>query len=86
MESFHKYKQAGINMTLGTDTCPQNMIQAMRWAAVISKVMERDTQSTTAADVFNAATLAGARALGEKTWDGCAPEQRQTLSFFPAIP
>ncbi len=64
MESFYKYKQAGINMTLGTDTCPQNMIQAMRWAAVISKVMERDTQSTTAADVFNAATLAGARALG----------------------
>lgn len=51
-------------MTLATDTCPQNMIQAMRWAAVLSKAVERNTEATTAADVFNAATLGGARALG----------------------
>jgi cytosine/adenosine deaminase-related metal-dependent hydrolase len=63
MESFHKYQKAGINMTLGTDTCPQNMIQAMRWAAVISKIMERNPETATATDVFNAATLGGAKAL-----------------------
>ncbi|MBW2121001.1 MAG: amidohydrolase family protein [Deltaproteobacteria bacterium] len=66
MESFYKYQKAGINMTLGTDTCPQNMIQAMRWAAVLSKIVERNTESTTAADVFNAATLGGAKALGRR--------------------
>ncbi len=66
MESFCKYQQAGINMTLGTDTCPQNMIQAMRWAAVLSKIAERNTESTTAADVFNAATIGGAQALGRE--------------------
>jgi cytosine/adenosine deaminase-related metal-dependent hydrolase len=64
MESFYRYQQAGIQMTLGTDTCPQNMIHAMRWAAIISKTMERRTDATTAADVFNAATLNGASALG----------------------
>lgn len=64
MESFYRYLRAGVNMTLATDTCPQNMIQAMRWAAVLSKAVERNTESTTAADVFNAATLGGARALG----------------------
>jgi len=66
MESFNKYEQAGINMSLGTDTCPQNMIQAMRWAAVLSKMADRNTQLATAADVFNAATLGGARALGRE--------------------
>ena len=66
MESYYRYQKAGINMTLGTDTCPQNMIQAMRWAAVLSKIHERFTESTTAADVFNAATLGGAKALGRE--------------------
>lgn len=66
MESYYCYQKAGINMTLGTDTCPQNMIQAMRWAAVLSKIHERFTESTTAADVFNAATLGGAKALGRE--------------------
>ena len=53
-------------MTLGTDTCPQDMIQAMRWAAVPSKIVERNTKATTAADVFNAATLGAAKALGRE--------------------
>ena len=60
MESFGAYRAAGINMSLGTDTNPQSVIEAMRWAAVVSKMMERQTESTTAAHVFDAATL-GAR-------------------------
>lgn len=64
MESFARYLAAGINMSLGTDTNPQSMIEAMRWASVISKIVDRQTEVATAADVFNAATLGGARALG----------------------
>ncbi len=64
MESFARYRDAGVNMSLGTDTNPQSVIEAMRWAAVLSKTMERNTQATTAAHVFDAATLGGARALG----------------------
>src|SRR5207245_1561491 len=62
MESFALYRAAGINVALGTDTNPQSVIEAMRWAAVCSKIVERNTQATTAADVFDAATLGGARA------------------------
>ena len=64
MESFARYKAAGVNLSLGTDTNPQSVIEAMRWAAVVSKLVERNTEATTAADVFDAATLGGARALG----------------------
>ena len=54
MESFGAYRAAGINMALGTDTNPQSVIEAMRWAAVVAKMMERQTESTTAAHVFDA--------------------------------
>jgi 5-methylthioadenosine/S-adenosylhomocysteine deaminase len=64
LESFALYRTAGINVALGTDTNPQSVIEAMRWAAIGSKIVERNTQATTAADVFDAATLGGARALG----------------------
>src|SRR4029434_3372392 len=62
MESFGRYREAGVNMSLGTDTNPQSVIEAMRWAAVVSKMMERNTEATTAAHAFDAATLGGARA------------------------
>jgi len=73
MESFARYKAAGVNMSLGTDTNPQSVIEAMRWAAVCSKIAERNTQATTAADVFDAATLGGARALGRDDLGRIAP-------------
>ncbi|MDF2809749.1 MAG: amidohydrolase [Microvirga sp.] len=64
MESFARYLDRGVNMTLATDTCPQSMIEALRWTAVVSKIVDRRTEVATAADVFNAATLGGAKALG----------------------
>ncbi len=64
MESFSRYLARGVNMTIATDTCPQSMIEALRWTAVVSKIVDRRTEVATAADVFNAATLAGAKALG----------------------
>lgn len=63
MESFPAYLKAGVNMCLGTDTAPQSMIEALRWTAVLGKVTSRNTQKSTAADVFNAATLNGAKML-----------------------
>jgi 5-methylthioadenosine/S-adenosylhomocysteine deaminase len=73
MESFGRYKAAGVNMSLGTDTNPQSVIEAMRWAAVCGKIAERNTEATTAADVFDAATLGGARALGRDDLGRIAP-------------
>ena len=63
LESLPTYLERGINLCLGTDTSPQSMIEAMRWAAVVGKIMVRQTEKATAADVFNAATLNAARML-----------------------
>jgi cytosine/adenosine deaminase-related metal-dependent hydrolase len=66
MESFARYLEAGVHMSLGTDTFPQSMLHEMRVAATLSKVSERDTQVATAGDVFEAATLGGAYAIGRE--------------------
>jgi cytosine/adenosine deaminase-related metal-dependent hydrolase len=79
MESFGRYLARGVNMTLGTDTCPQSMIEAMRWTAVVGKIVDRRTEVATAADVFNAATLGGARALGRDDLGRIAPGAKADL-------
>ena len=84
MESFARYRAAGVNMTLGTDTNPQSVIEAMRYAAVVSKMMERNTEATTADHVFDAATLGGARALGRDDLGRIAPGAKADLVLWKA--
>jgi cytosine/adenosine deaminase-related metal-dependent hydrolase len=83
LDSFYKYQKAGINMTLGTDTCPQNMIQSMRLASIYSKAMEGgNPHTTTGADVFNAATLGGAKFLGREDLGRLAPGAKADIVIF----
>jgi cytosine/adenosine deaminase-related metal-dependent hydrolase len=82
MDSFYKYQQAGINLTLGTDTCPQNMIQSMRLASIFSKSVEDNPWATTGADVFNAATLGGAKALGRDDLGRLSPGAMADIVIF----
>jgi cytosine/adenosine deaminase-related metal-dependent hydrolase len=82
MESFARYREAGVNMSLGTDTTPQSVIEAMRWAAVLSKTMERTTEATTAAHVFDAATVGGARALGRDDLGRVTPGAKADLVLW----
>jgi len=64
LESYPKYRDRGVNIGLGTDIFPQNMMAEMRWGAVLSKVVDVDSVAGTAPDLFNSATVKGADALG----------------------
>jgi len=64
MESFDRYRQAGITMGIGTDTFPKDIISDMRYAALASRVAEKSFLAGHPRDVFNAVTLGGARMLG----------------------
>jgi len=63
LDSYAKYRDAGINIGIGTDAFPMDMIMEMRHAVLMGKVADRHRSAVTAADVFDAATLGGARAL-----------------------
>ena len=64
LESFDRYRALGINLALGTDTYPQDMVAEMRWAALTCRIAERSFRAGQPRDVFDAATLGGARFLG----------------------
>ncbi len=84
LESFSRYLAAGVPMALGTDTAPQSMLEALKFTAVVSKLVDRQTEVATAADVFNAATLGGAHAIGRDDLGRIAPGAKADLLFFDA--
>jgi cytosine/adenosine deaminase-related metal-dependent hydrolase len=61
-------RQAGIPVAIGTDGAAsndsQNMLEAVKAAALLQKVARLDPRALTAGDVLAMATLEGARALG----------------------
>ena len=79
LESFGKYRRAGVNMAIGTDTIPQNMIEEMRWATVLGRIAAEDIRSLEMADVFHAATAGGAAGLLRDDVGRLAPGARADL-------
>ena len=77
--SFSRYLTAGINVCIGTDTFPQDMIKEMRWAALGCKWIDRNANHGTAREVFNAVTLNGAKALGRDDLGRLAPGAKADL-------
>jgi cytosine/adenosine deaminase-related metal-dependent hydrolase len=63
LHSLSHYVRAGIPVSLGTDTSPHDMFMEMRTAALLNKLTEADARAGTAREIFDAATLGGARSL-----------------------
>lgn len=79
MHSFGRYLRAGVNVAIGTDTFPQDIMHEMQVAAVLAKVVEADPRVGSARDVLAAATLGGAKALGREDLGRIAPGARADL-------
>ncbi len=79
MQHFGRYVDAGINMGIGTDTLPKNMLEELRTASVLSRVASANVHATTLADVFRAATVGGANALGREDLGRLAPGAKADL-------
>ncbi|MGB3315009.1 MAG: amidohydrolase family protein [Albidovulum sp.] len=64
LEDFGRYRALGIPVGIGTDTFPHNMLEEMRLAMLIARVTSARVDGASIADVFSAATIDAARALG----------------------
>src|SRR5580700_7954369 len=73
LDSWETYRKAGVNIALGTDTYPRDMILQMRNASYFGKVASRNLKAATAAQVFEAATLGGAHSVGRADLGRLAP-------------
>ncbi len=63
MADFGRYRRAGVNLGFGTDVTPHNLIEEMRLAIILARVMANNIKTTDAAMVFHAATVGGAKSL-----------------------
>lgn len=64
MESFDRYRQRGIRVCLGTDSAPPSMLKVMETANVLMKRVDVSRTAASFADLYRAATLEPAAALG----------------------
>ena len=79
LHSFQRYIDAGVTVGIGTDTCPRNLIDEMRWASYVCKLVEGDLTAGQPADVFNAATLQAAKALRRPDLGRLAPGSKADI-------
>lgn len=73
LHSFPRYQQAGVQLALGTDTYPMDMVSELRWASILAKITEQNYQVGQPRDVFNAATLGACPFLGRDDLGRLAP-------------
>lgn len=79
MEHFGRYVENGINMGIGTDTLPKNMLEELRTASILSRVAAADVAATSLEDIFYAATVGGANALGRDDLGRITPGAKADL-------
>jgi len=64
MDHFGRYRARGVNVGLGTDVAPHNLAEEMRLAILLARVMAADYRAVDTGEMFRAATVGGADALG----------------------
>jgi cytosine/adenosine deaminase-related metal-dependent hydrolase len=73
LESYARYLMEGVNIGIGTDTYPMDIIREMGLAATLSKIVEGEPRVATSRDLFNSVTLSAAKALGREDLGRLAP-------------
>ena len=79
LNSISRYRRAGINMMLGTDTFPQDLLREMRWGAMMAKVAEHSSTAGTSRELFDAVTVNPARFLGREDIGRLAPGSKADI-------
>ena len=79
LKDIGRYRRAGVNVGIGTDTFPHNMLDEMRLAAYLARTQANDVRTLSGADLLEAATVNGARALGRDDIGRLAPNCRADI-------
>ncbi len=79
LQSFRRCRDLGINVGLGTDTHPPDMIHNMQLGVLLCRLVENGAEACRAEDLYDAATLGGAAALGRDDLGRLAPGAKADL-------
>jgi cytosine/adenosine deaminase-related metal-dependent hydrolase len=82
LESFARCKAMGIRLGMGTDTWPPDMLLNLQLGLMLCRVVEGDPTAARAEDLFDAATIGGADALGRSDLGRLQPGAAADISIF----
>lgn len=82
LESFDRYRDHGIAFAMGTDTAPPDMLRALDTGMVLTKAVERRRDAGSVRDLYLAATIGGADALGRPDLGRLAAGAQADLVVF----
>ena len=81
LESLGAYRRAGVNVGIGTDSYPFNMLEELREALICSRIAGRSVFDLDTGGLFSAATLGGAKALGRSDIGRLSPGAKADLAL-----
>ena len=73
LQSFQRYLDAGVRISIGTDTFPMDIVAELRWASMLAKIADANYQAGQPRDVYNAATLGACTLLRRDDLGRLAP-------------
>lgn len=82
LETFTLYREHGVNLCLGTDSFPPDLIRGIDAGVQLSKAQHGDLSRGDLAGYIEAATLGGAAALGRDDLGRIAPGAQADLTAF----
>lgn len=82
LNSFSKCRECGINIAMGTDTAPADMLMNLLVGLITCRINDRAPDHVRSADLFDAATLGGAKALGRDDLGRLQPGARADIAVF----
>ncbi|MBN9034723.1 MAG: amidohydrolase family protein [Rhizobiales bacterium] len=82
LRSFRSCRDMGINIALGTDTTPPDMIMNMATGMAVCRLVEGRADACSSGEYYDAATLGGAAALRRTDIGRLAPGCKADIAVF----
>lgn len=82
LRSFGAVKAMGINIAMGTDTAPSDMLLNLLTGLIAARIVASSPTAVSAADMWDAATLGGANALGRDDLGRLAVGAQADIAVF----
>jgi cytosine/adenosine deaminase-related metal-dependent hydrolase len=82
LNSFSKLRDLGITLAMGTDTTPPDMLMNLLIGLITCRMNDGGPERIASRDLFDAATLGGARALGRADLGRLCPGARADIAVF----
>ncbi|MBA8839912.1 amidohydrolase family protein [Ochrobactrum sp. RH2CCR150] len=82
LKSFSACRKRGINIAMGTDTTPPDMLMNLLTGLIAGRIADGAPDRLRSADLFDAATIGGAKALGRADIGHLSPGARADIAVF----